>query len=64
MTTQVALAALTVLSTFLVAVLKYSMPPVASLAAVNPLRALLAYVLVVLLCLLPFGFLVLVLKGG
>jgi hypothetical protein len=61
MTTKVALGALAVLSPFLVAVLKYSKPCLAPLAAVNPLLPLLCYTFLVVLCLLALAFLLLAL---
>jgi hypothetical protein len=62
MTTKVALAALALLSAFLVAVLQYSQPALAPLGAVNPLLPLVAYALLVVLCLLALACLLLALK--
>jgi len=64
MTTQVALAAITLLSAFLVAVLKYSKPSLAPLAAVNPLLPLVAYVSLIVLCSFITACLLLALIGG
>jgi hypothetical protein len=61
MSTKITLAVLTGLFTFLVAVLHYSKPALAPLAAVNPLLPLVCYVLLVLLCLLVATFLLLAL---